>query len=82
MDEIRPYQNESETLQIGELTIENRLDRIALYGNLELTRDRAGLAHARQLKQLLDATVRELEAAPLPEHIDTRPPDEVPNPFL
>lgn len=81
METIRPFENEAESLQIDELTIENRLDRIAIYGNTEITRDKRGLERARQLQRLLDDTVRALEAEDLPETVETIPPDKVPNPF-
>lgn len=81
METIRPFENEAESLQIDELTIENRLDRIAIYGNIEITRDKRGLERARQLQRLLDDTVRALEAEDLPETVETIPPDKVPNPF-
>ncbi len=81
METIRPFENEAESLQIDELTIENRLDRIAIYGNIEITRDKRGLERARQLQRLLDDTVRALEAEDLPETVQTIPPDKVPNPF-
>ena len=67
---MRTYQNESDAAEIGDLKVENRLDRIAVYGRVDLTRDKAGLKNARALKQLLDDVVRVLEGDPaLPEHI-------------
>jgi hypothetical protein len=67
---MRPYQNEADAVEIGDLKIENRLDRVAVYGRIDLTRDKAGLENARALKQLLDGVVRTLEDDPaLPEHI-------------
>ena len=80
---ISPFANESESLGIGDLTIENRKDRISLYGTIDLTRDKAGLEHARMLKAVLDKVVQALETEKsLPDKIappDT--PDEVANPF-
>lgn len=81
MDTIQPYANEKESLQIGDLAIENRLDRVSLYGSLELTKDRRGLEAARQLKLLIDRTVAALEAEELPDEVETLPTDRVPNPF-
>ena len=43
MSSFTPYQNEAQSLGIDELTVENRLDRISVYGSIELTRDQAGL---------------------------------------
>jgi hypothetical protein len=67
---MRPYQNEADAVEIGDLKVENRLDRITVYGRVDLTRDKAGLENARALKQLLDDVVLTLEGDPaLPEHI-------------
>jgi hypothetical protein len=80
---ISPFTNESESLGIGDLTIENRMDRISIYGSIDLTRDKAGLEHARILRAVLDKVVKALEAEKnLPDRI--APPDtpgEVANPF-
>jgi hypothetical protein len=79
---IKPYANEAESLAIGDLTIENRIDQVELYGSIQLTRDKAGLEQARQLKQLLDAVVATLEEDKnLPEKISFKPTDKVDNPF-
>ncbi len=57
MTQLQPFQDEATSLALDQLTIENRLDRIEIYGSLQITRDKAGLALARELKALLDATV-------------------------
>lgn len=57
-----PYANESDALTIGGLSVENRLDRVSLYGSVDLTRDKHGLTHARALMKVLAATVAALEA--------------------
>lgn len=80
--EISPYANESESVQIGELTVENRTDRISIYGSLDLTLDQVGLERARRLKAILDLTVTELEKGPLPKQVPSRgEPETVENPF-
>jgi hypothetical protein len=80
---IVPFENESESLGIGDLTVENRTDRISIYGSIDLTRDKAGLEHAQMLKAVLDKVVQVLESErDLPDKIappDT--PEEVANPF-
>ena len=82
MPELQPFQNESETLQIGELTIENRIDQLELYGSLAITRDKAGLQQALRLKALLDAAVLHLQnVKDLPEQVFFRISDSVDNPF-
>jgi hypothetical protein len=58
---IEPFANESDSLGVGGLTVENRTDRVSLYGSLDLTRDKRGLADARELKAVVDAVVAALE---------------------
>ena len=64
--------------------MENRTDRVTLYGSLDLTRDKQGLAHARKLKALLDEVVQALEAAEdLPDRVAApEEPETVKNPFV
>lgn len=83
MRTLTPFANEADSLVIGGLTVENRTDRVALYGDLDLTRDKAGLAQARALKAVIDKLVKILEADKrLPEKVAPPPqPDRVKNPF-
>ena len=78
---IKPYQNESDSIQIGDLTIENRLDRISIYGSIDLWKDKGGLAATRLLKNIIDQTLAELEKAELPDRIEVEPAETVENPF-
>lgn len=81
---ITPFADEAASTSVGGLTIENRLDRVSLYGSLDLTRDRQGLEDARRLRALLEAVVSALEGEGdrLPEKDQGRPDvTEVPNPF-
>lgn len=78
-----PFQNESDTFNMDKLTVENRMDRISIYGSLDITKDKAGLEHAMLLKRLLDATIDELKRdKQLPDHIALKEVDIVNNPFL
>lgn len=81
MSPFIPYANEADVLTIGQLTLENRLDRVTIAGDLDLTADQQGLAYARQLQQLVNAIVTSLEAQQLPEHISTVAATTVANPF-
>ena len=83
MAELDPFADEATSLQVGKLTIENRTDRVSLYGELDLTRDKAGLARARRLEAVLRAVVQAFERDPdLPEHVaPPEPPETVRNPF-
>jgi hypothetical protein len=58
---LRPFADEATSLQIGGLTVENRLDRVSLYGSLDITRDRDGLRRAIELRALLESVVAALE---------------------
>lgn len=83
MKTIDPFANESDSVGIADLTVENRTDRVSLYGSLDLTRDKEGLKNARALRDLLDRVVKTLEAdKALPDRVP--PPkatDSVDNPF-
>jgi hypothetical protein len=79
---LQPFDNETQSMSVGDLTIENRLDQLEIYGSLSITRDQAGLALALQLKQLLDDTVAHLQQTQdLPSQLSPKPTDQVDNPF-
>jgi len=81
MSKFIPYKNESDVLQIGGLSIENRLDRITINGDIDLTADQAGLADARALQKLLTQVVAALEGQQLPDHLPPASARIVANPF-
>jgi len=76
-----PYENEADVVEVGNLSLENRLDRITLSGDVDLTADKDGLAKARLLHDLLGRVVAGLEGKTLPDRLP--PPDvkTVANPF-
>lgn len=77
-----PFDNQSQSLVIGQLTLENRLDRVSLYGNIDLTRDQVGLAAARALQAIINDVVRKLEQVEvLPAKLTVLAADTVDNPF-
>ena len=76
-----PFANEAEVLHIGNLMVENRLDRVTLSGDVDLSADQAGLAQARALHCLLGAIVASLEARDLPAVLPPVQTGEVDNPF-
>jgi hypothetical protein len=81
---FEPFADDSGVRTIGAFCFENGTDRIALHGSLDLTRDKAGLAQARRLKQTLDAIVKALEGGDLPDAVAEAPdavPTTVRNPF-
>ena len=83
MTKLTPFADDAGSVSIGGLTVENGTDRVAIYGSLDLTRDKQGLAHALTLKALLDAAVQRLQAERnLPDAVPAPPaPKSVPNPF-
>lgn len=76
------YENETDSFQIDNLSIENRLDRISIYGSLDLTKDRHGLESALKLKRIIDTSIDALKRDKhLPDKIATFPEESVKNPF-
>ncbi len=78
---IKPFDNETEAVGVGGFTFENRIDRVSVYGSLDITRDKTGLARAEELKALFDAIVAKLKSEQLPDKISVSPASVVPNPF-
>ncbi|MFK3737642.1 hypothetical protein [Massilia sp. TN1-12] len=76
-----PYENEADVVEVGNLMLENRSDRVTISGDVDLTADRRGLEQARLLQGLLARVVASLEAKDLPDRLP--PPDvkTVGNPF-
>jgi hypothetical protein len=76
-----PYANEADVLEIGKLMLENRLDRITISGDVDLTADKRGLEAARRLHALLGAVVASLESRDLPDELPPPHVEKVDNPF-
>ena len=81
----KPFQNETETDAIDELTIENRLDRVSIYGSIEITADEEGRSKVASLQLLLNRVMAELlkkdAAGELPAKIVFDATTTVKNPF-
>ena len=81
--DFNPFKNEADCITIGEdLNIENRVDRVSIFGNIDLTLDKEGLKAAKELKAIIDLTVAALEKENLPDHIAIVERETVKNPFL
>jgi hypothetical protein len=80
---FQPFSDSSTSLSIGEFTVENGTDKVALYGSLDVTRDKSGLKQAKALKAAVDAIVRALEQdKALPDESGpAETPQQVKNPF-
>lgn len=82
MNHFKPFADDAASLGIGGITIENGRDRLVIYGNVEVTRDKAGLAIAEELKRVIDAAIAELKTGDLPAAIEPDlSPKIVRNPF-
>lgn len=80
---FKPYENGTESHAIHDLTVENDLDCVSLSGNLQLTKDQAGLKAAKVLQALLNDVVTALEnTADLPDAVQRKQSGEIENPFL
>lgn len=78
---IKPFGNELESVCIGGLTIENRVDRISFYGSIELTLDKSGLQKAEALYASLGKIITEMEQRKLPRQIKNERPVILPSPL-
>ena len=82
MTAFKAFANESQSLTIGKMTIENRLDKVSIYGDLDITKDKAGLAQALAVKAVIDSAVTALQAQNnLPENLPEPTVTMVDNPF-
>ncbi len=80
------FQNDSQALQIGALTIENQLDSVVISGDVEIDKTINGKAQAQALydfaKNLLDTLTKlEQDGKLLDETPQAVSPDSVDNPF-
>lgn len=66
---ISPFANEAEVVTIGELTIENRLDTMSIYGTLDIPKDKEGLERILDLKRQVDTIATYLKREDLPNKI-------------
>ena len=81
-EKFKPYDNEADVLRIGDLEIENRVDRVTITGDVVLTKDKAGLALAKELQSLIGRVVKALEAEKrLPDAVELKAAKTVKNPF-
>ena len=79
---FKPYANETDVLRIGDLEIENRVDRVSMTGDVVLTKDKAGLALAKELQALIESVVKTLEVEKqLSDVVELKPTKTVKNPF-
>ena len=59
---IDPFANNHQSMQIGELVIENQEDKIIIYGDINLVLDEAGYEQAKQLHELTSRILTSFES--------------------
>lgn len=59
---FEPFNNDSQSVGLGELTLENQGEQVNLYGSATFTVDKDSLAQAKQLQQVLNDIVTYLES--------------------
>lgn len=67
--EFRPFGEGADSVGIGDLTVEDAGDSVALYGSLTIEATRNGLADAEKLAAIADAVVKKLRSMELPESL-------------
>ncbi|MCU4503179.1 hypothetical protein KTI78_08355 [Acinetobacter sp. WU_MDCI_Abxe161] len=79
---FKPFEKGTESSSIEDLTLENDVDCVNIYGNLQITKDKVGLEQAKALQSFLNDVVTALEKEELPEKIERPAEQEINNPFL
>lgn len=76
-----PFSDDSISIEIAGLTLENQSDHVSVYGQCSITKDQQGLTQALALQKQIDAIVTALQAVDLPTQIENKPVVMVKNPF-
>ena len=58
---IDPFANDHQSMQIGELIIENQTDKIIIYGDIDLYLNEQGFEQAKQLNELTNKILQHFE---------------------
>lgn len=61
MEQFTPFTNESQSLNIGEFTLENQGEQVNLYGSMTLTMDKQSLDNAKALQAILSQAIEFME---------------------
>ncbi|MEB3766831.1 hypothetical protein [Acinetobacter sp. MD2] len=80
---FKPFEDDHSASAIYDLNLENQLDCVNVYGNLQISKDKKGLETAKALQAFINSVVEALEQTPdLPEQVALQQEKEVENPFL
>lgn len=78
---FKPF-DEPVSLTIGGLTCEGDQDKLIIFGDLEICKDKASLDQARALLSILSDAIGVLEASDIPDVVPPPPPSiTTKNPF-
>ena len=58
---IEPFANNHQSMQIGDLTIENQKDKIIIYGDIDLHLNKSGHEQAKKLHELTSSILKSYE---------------------
>jgi hypothetical protein len=75
------FQNEYESEQLGDLTIENRMDCVNIYGMIALKRTDKGLQEALALKSMIDDIIASIRLSDRNHQTTARLTDTIENPW-
>ncbi|QAY80464.1 hypothetical protein [Sphingosinicella sp. BN140058] len=75
-----PQETDIRAARDSGITISSEPGQVVFYGSLDITPDAEGLAAARSLRDIVDATIRRIEAGGF-EQEATEPPVRRPNPL-
>ena len=86
---IDPFANNHQSMQIGDLVIENQEDKIIIYGDINLVFDDAGYQQAQQLHELTSKILLAFENRSLYSNKESKSKEKddqsdkiIDNPFL
>ena len=86
---IDPFANNHQSMQIGELVIENQEDKIIIYGDINLLLNDLGYEQAKQLHELSSKILLAFEISSLYSNDDAKSKEKddqsgkiIDNPFL
>ena len=80
MKKYEPFDG-NQSISINELTLESSEDKLVIYGDLDITRDKEGLEKLNKLLNILELTKEKLLKEKLPEKIENKNSFIVKNPF-
>lgn len=80
MKNYNPFDG-NQSIKIGDLTIENSEDKLIIYGDLEISRDKIGLKNIEELLIILEETKQKLIKENLQEKTQNKDSVIVQNPF-